>query len=115
MWPPESDEARSITAVCPLMASTETSQLRAGGLTPVDITTSGTPQPGAPIEDVGELPESFRAAHPQIGRLGCRGRRGRCGGRTGTRRTGAGLAERGGQLAVGDVRREHSGRSCWAA
>ena len=35
----------------------------------MDITTSGTPQSGAPIEDVGELPESFRAAHPQIGRL----------------------------------------------
>lgn len=28
-----------------------------------------TPHPSAPIEDVGELPESFRAAHPQIGRL----------------------------------------------
>lgn len=28
-----------------------------------------TPQPSAPIEDVGELPESFRAAHPQISRL----------------------------------------------
>jgi fluoride exporter len=28
-----------------------------------------TPQPRAPIEDVGELPESFRAAHPQISRL----------------------------------------------
>ena len=27
------------------------------------------PQPNAPIEDVGELPESFRAAHPRIGRL----------------------------------------------
>jgi CrcB protein len=28
-----------------------------------------TPQPRPPIEDMGELPESFRAAHPQIGRL----------------------------------------------
>lgn len=28
-----------------------------------------TPQPNTPIEDVGELPESFRAAHPQISRL----------------------------------------------
>jgi len=28
-----------------------------------------TPHSSAPIEDVGELPESFRAAHPQIGRL----------------------------------------------
>jgi CrcB protein len=28
-----------------------------------------TPQPRAPIEDVGELPESFRAAHPKISRL----------------------------------------------
>ena len=28
-----------------------------------------TPQSRAPIEDVGELPESFRAAHPQISRL----------------------------------------------
>jgi fluoride exporter len=28
-----------------------------------------TPQPDRPIEDVGELPESFRAAHPQITRL----------------------------------------------
>jgi CrcB protein len=28
-----------------------------------------TPHPRAPIEDVGELPESFRPAHPQIGRL----------------------------------------------
>jgi CrcB protein len=35
----------------------------------VDATTPGTPQPRAPIEDVGELPETFRAAHPQIGRL----------------------------------------------
>lgn len=30
---------------------------------------SDTPQPRAPIEDVGELTESFRAAHPQISRL----------------------------------------------
>ncbi|HEY2537741.1 MAG TPA: CrcB family protein [Solirubrobacteraceae bacterium] len=28
-----------------------------------------TPQARAPIEDLGELPESFRAAHPQISRL----------------------------------------------
>lgn len=35
----------------------------------MDITTSGTPQPKAPIEDVGELPESTRLGHPQIGRL----------------------------------------------
>ncbi|HEV3319186.1 MAG TPA: CrcB family protein [Solirubrobacteraceae bacterium] len=28
-----------------------------------------TPQPRAPIEDVGELPESFRAAHPRISLL----------------------------------------------
>jgi CrcB protein len=28
-----------------------------------------TPHPRAPIEDLGELPESFRAAHPQIGGL----------------------------------------------
>jgi CrcB protein len=28
-----------------------------------------TPHTSAPIEDVGELPESFRAAHPQISRL----------------------------------------------
>ena len=28
-----------------------------------------TPHSRAPIEDVGELPESFRAAHPQISRL----------------------------------------------
>jgi CrcB protein len=28
-----------------------------------------TPHPRAPIEDMGELPDSFRAAHPQIGRL----------------------------------------------
>ena len=28
-----------------------------------------TPQPNTPIEGVGELPESFRAAHPQISRL----------------------------------------------
>lgn len=30
---------------------------------------SDTPQPRAPIEDVGELPESFRAAHPRISLL----------------------------------------------
>lgn len=30
---------------------------------------SDTPQSRAPIEDVGELPEPFRAAHPQISRL----------------------------------------------
>jgi CrcB protein len=30
---------------------------------------SDTPRSRAPIEDVGELPESFRAAHPQISRL----------------------------------------------
>jgi fluoride exporter len=38
----------------------------------VDIDTpspSDMPQPRAPIEDVGELSESFRAAHPQISRL----------------------------------------------
>jgi fluoride exporter len=35
----------------------------------VDVDTPGGPHPGAQIEDVGELPESFRAAHPQIGRL----------------------------------------------
>jgi fluoride exporter len=28
-----------------------------------------TPHPRALFEDMGELPESFRAAHPQIGRL----------------------------------------------
>jgi CrcB protein len=35
----------------------------------VDIDTpspSDRPQPRAPIEDLGELPESFRAAHPRI-------------------------------------------------
>jgi fluoride exporter len=31
--------------------------------------TSGTPQPRPPIEDVGELPKSFRTAHPQISTL----------------------------------------------
>jgi fluoride exporter len=35
----------------------------------VDIMTPGTPQPNAPIEDVGELPEPLRAGHPRIGRL----------------------------------------------
>lgn len=35
----------------------------------MDIATSSTPQPRAPIEDPGEQPESFRAAHPKIGRL----------------------------------------------
>jgi fluoride exporter len=38
----------------------------------VDIDTpspSDRPQPRAPIEDVGELPESFRAAHPRISLL----------------------------------------------
>jgi CrcB protein len=36
----------------------------------VDIDTpNGTPQPRAPIEDLGELPETFRAAHPRIGWL----------------------------------------------
>jgi fluoride exporter len=38
----------------------------------VDISTpAGTPQPQpkAPIEDLGELPESTRTGHPQIGRL----------------------------------------------
>ncbi len=35
----------------------------------MDITTPGTPQPKAPIEDLGELPESFQAAHPKISRL----------------------------------------------
>jgi fluoride exporter len=36
----------------------------------VDIDTPDrAPEPKAPIEDVGELPESFRAAHPQISRL----------------------------------------------
>jgi fluoride exporter len=36
----------------------------------VDIDTPhSTSQPKTPIEDMGELPESFRAAHPQISRL----------------------------------------------
>jgi CrcB protein len=35
----------------------------------VDITTPSTPQPGAPVEDVGELPDAFRAAHPRISGL----------------------------------------------
>ncbi len=36
----------------------------------MDIDTpDSVPEPRAPIEDVGELPESFRAAHPQISRL----------------------------------------------
>ena len=34
----------------------------------MDLTTSGTPQPKAPVEDLGELPES-RTGHPQISRL----------------------------------------------
>ena len=32
-------------------------------------TPDAEPQPDSPIEDIGELPESFRAAHPQISRL----------------------------------------------
>jgi fluoride exporter len=35
----------------------------------VDITTSGAPQPRAPIEDLDELPEPLRSARPQISRL----------------------------------------------
>jgi fluoride exporter len=32
-------------------------------------TPDAEPQPDTPIEDIGELPASFRAAHPQISRL----------------------------------------------